>query len=504
MTSSSSKTWTFTRAGIRVETNSSYTVPFSPAVEVKHGDTTFFITYENKGTPFQHWMGIPGLFEEFPNSFYFEQVPLGVRIGYVWNDMDGYGGYDWAKINYEYTGTISLTLQENGLYTKIVQKDERSFGEVQDTGNGPDGIFSYVTDYASKASDSRFYIGSYQKNDVDLDLSLNPNSDLRSIATELWQSSTDSGNPIFRQIWQMPGGTIDPDLFVSVFVSECDLAVSIDPPKASPFEVGVEFILKAIVTRKSGSKPSDVDLTVILPRGFRYVGDKKDLKIESAGDATKLVFSIGSVDSQKALDIKVIATEESRPKGSPDTAKWKAEITANVASKAALIVDPVIDNNSISLSIDVTDIDLEAVDDEFKLETINKPLSLNILANDSASNKSNLKIIITKPSQEGVLTVEKDGTVTYTSGQILSGLDYFTYIIQDENGDISDPANVTVSFQQPEPLRIKGKYTEEGAGKYLVSGDVEVGTFNNQIPFPSLSIHLLLLKREACSMTRGR
>ena len=124
------------------------------------------------------------------------------------------------------------------------------------------------------------------------------------------------------------------------------------------------------------------------------------------------------------------------------------------------------------------------MDDEFKLETINKPLSLNVLANDSASNKSNLKIKITKPSQEGVLTVEKDGTVTYTPGQILSGLDYFTYIIQDENGDISDPANVTVGFQQPLPLRIRGKYTEVGAGNYLVSGDVEVGTFNNQIPFP--------------------
>ena len=85
----------------------------------------------------------------------------------------------------------------------------------------------------------------------------------------------------------------------------------------------------------------------------------------------------------------------------------------------------------------------EAVDDS---ETTDEdtPVTVEVLANDSDPDGDDLSIIGTTEPASGSITLNDDGTITYTPDADFSGEDSFTYTISDGNGG-EDTATVTIT-----------------------------------------------------------
>lgn len=110
----------------------------------------------------------------------------------------------------------------------------------------------------------------------------------------------------------------------------------------------------------------------------------------------------------------------------------------------------------------------EANDDIFTIpyadQYTNKENQLHVLQNDNAGSHpivvSSVKVIT--PPQHGKVTVNTDGTVTYSPDPGYIGEDSFEYRITDEYG-LSDTARVTVNIQSRD-LHIPNVFTPNGDG----------------------------------------
>jgi hypothetical protein len=91
-----------------------------------------------------------------------------------------------------------------------------------------------------------------------------------------------------------------------------------------------------------------------------------------------------------------------------------------------------------------------AVNDFFSTVQTSQNVSLNVLANDFDPDGTALSINSVSPGSEGgFLTVAQDGTILYTPVRTFSGTETFTYTAIDGNGEISNPALVTISIAPP-------------------------------------------------------
>ena len=107
----------------------------------------------------------------------------------------------------------------------------------------------------------------------------------------------------------------------------------------------------------------------------------------------------------------------------------------------------------------------QAVDDE--TETMSgSPVDINVLANDQATTWpiDVTSVEIVNAPQNGTVTVNTDGTVTYVSDKGYIGTDRFTYNVRDEKGNVSNVANVNIRVI-PNPLFIPNVFTPNGDGK---------------------------------------
>ena len=79
------------------------------------------------------------------------------------------------------------------------------------------------------------------------------------------------------------------------------------------------------------------------------------------------------------------------------------------------------------------------------------PVVLNVLANDSATPPSSLVpssvTILSQPSRGGTVTVNANGTISYSPRRLFSGSDVFTYSVKDDLGATSKSARVTVNVR---------------------------------------------------------
>ncbi|MHA7246763.1 Ig-like domain-containing protein [Arthrobacter tecti] len=79
------------------------------------------------------------------------------------------------------------------------------------------------------------------------------------------------------------------------------------------------------------------------------------------------------------------------------------------------------------------------------------PVTIDVLANDTDPNGTTLQIVGTGTAEDGRVTVEPDGTVTYYAPNPgFKGTDTFTYMVSDGNGG-TDEGTVTVTVKNAAP-----------------------------------------------------
>ena len=114
---------------------------------------------------------------------------------------------------------------------------------------------------------------------------------------------------------------------------------------------------------------------------------------------------------------------------------------------------------TVNLTIDNTQEPPVAVDDS-AITAEDTPVTISILDNDSDPDGTldPSTVTITTPPANGTLVVNADGTVTYTPNANYSGPDSFVYTVEDNEGNVSNPATVDieVDFENDPPVAVGG------------------------------------------------
>ena len=113
-------------------------------------------------------------------------------------------------------------------------------------------------------------------------------------------------------------------------------------------------------------------------------------------------------------------------------------------------IDP--DGNQVTemFTFDVANPAPDAADDVVNTDA-DTPVDVAVLANDSDADGDALHIaLIDQPPANGTVTINPDGTLTYTPDAGFTGADSFTYVLEDTNGG-RDMAMVTVNVGNDDP-----------------------------------------------------
>ncbi|RBL88664.1 Ig-like domain-containing protein [Chitinophaga flava] len=103
-----------------------------------------------------------------------------------------------------------------------------------------------------------------------------------------------------------------------------------------------------------------------------------------------------------------------------------------------------------------------AVDDDATTSS-DKPVSIPVLANDRGKIDPSTVVVTLQPKQ-GSVTVNADGTITYTPARKYAGKDNFRYQFKDKNGKVSNEATVNIEVEAEE-LYIPNAITPNNDGK---------------------------------------
>ena len=86
--------------------------------------------------------------------------------------------------------------------------------------------------------------------------------------------------------------------------------------------------------------------------------------------------------------------------------------------------------------------------DDFATTPFNQAVVIDVLANDTDVDGDELSVLSVEQPDNGTVTINADGTVTYTPDTGFQGTDSFTYVVSDGQGG-TDTATVTVTVQPP-------------------------------------------------------
>ncbi|WP_343534536.1 Ig-like domain-containing protein, partial [Pedobacter sp.] len=117
--------------------------------------------------------------------------------------------------------------------------------------------------------------------------------------------------------------------------------------------------------------------------------------------------------------------------------------------------------------------------DDAKDAMQNKPVIIDVQKNDQAGSSPIVpgSIVITKQPKNGTVVVNADGTVTYTPNNGYTGTDEFEYTVTDVNGQISNPAKVTINIAPSAPMA-----TDDNAETEW-NKEVKIPILDNDKPF---------------------
>ncbi len=93
----------------------------------------------------------------------------------------------------------------------------------------------------------------------------------------------------------------------------------------------------------------------------------------------------------------------------------------------------------------------EAMNDS-RIIPVNSSITLNLLANDSDSDGDPISLIEASEPQNGSISINPDGSVFYVAARDFSGVDTFTYTIQEEGTEemLTATATVTINVRDSE------------------------------------------------------
>ncbi|WP_433827506.1 Ig-like domain-containing protein [Actinoplanes sp. CA-015351] len=106
------------------------------------------------------------------------------------------------------------------------------------------------------------------------------------------------------------------------------------------------------------------------------------------------------------------------------------------------------------------------------------PVLIRVLDNDSDANGDTLSVTATTTPAHGQVTVDADGTLTYTPASGFLGIDTFTYTVTDPDG-LTDTTTVTVTVHNAPPIAVDDRFTVKpgrAATLAVLSNDVDPNT----------------------------
>lgn len=120
------------------------------------------------------------------------------------------------------------------------------------------------------------------------------------------------------------------------------------------------------------------------------------------------------------------------------------------------------DGNGDQASAEVTitiENNIPVATDDFAVATGSQPLVISVLDNDVDVDGTNLTVQSVTQGQNGAVSINGDGTVTYQADQDFVGADSFTYTIVDEDGGVSTASvSVTVESANQAPIAVDDMY----------------------------------------------
>ena len=135
--------------------------------------------------------------------------------------------------------------------------------------------------------------------------------------------------------------------------------------------------------------------------------------------------------------------------GNNGTATATVNLTINAVNDVPIVVDDSFTTDEdTELIVDITD---------------------NVLVNDSDIDDDNLTVIGNTDPNNGLVTVNPDGTFTYTPDSDFNGSDSFTYTVSDgNNGTATATVNLTINAVNDAPIAVDDSFTTDEDTELIV------------------------------------
>ena len=181
----------------------------------------------------------------------------------------------------------------------------------------------------------------------------------------------------------------------------------------------IEYTISLTNSDNSSCGSSDFDLQANIPSGWTATFAEPLLAVDPGATATTtLTVTSATGESDGIYDIDISAANSTAPSYTDNTL-----VTYKIGQSSG---------NQAPIAVDDSDSTLQ-----------DTPLILNILFNDSDPENDLLSIVSVSKDATGTITINADGTITYTPKHKYKGEDHFTYTISDGNQIAT--ANVTMT-----------------------------------------------------------
>ncbi len=199
----------------------------------------------------------------------------------------------------------------------------------------------------------------------------------------------------------------------------------------------------------AGSNEAKVTIDV---NGRPVANDDSDQTIEQQSTTTDVLANDSDPDGD-GLDASTVTVQSSPSSGSttiesdgsitytPDAvtqSSFEASYTYTVADTAGAESEPA----TVTITVD----EAPVADDDSAQTDQGEPVTTDVLANDSDSDgilQASTVTVQSSPSS-GSTTIESDGSITYDPNESLIGTDDYTYTVEDDAGNESNAATVTI------------------------------------------------------------